>query len=55
VLDAPQLRNNRFARGQIITRIIDGACVAVDSAGNRLDERERLAALSEAVPTRSAR
>ena len=25
ILDAPQLRNNRFARGEAITRIIDGA------------------------------
>lgn len=42
LLDAPQLRNNRFARGQIITRIINGACVAVDAQGQVLDERERI-------------
>jgi methylmalonyl-CoA mutase cobalamin-binding subunit len=28
VLDAPHLRNNRFARGEVRTRIINGACVA---------------------------
>jgi hypothetical protein len=33
LLDAPQLRNNRFARGQSNTRIINGACVEVDAAG----------------------
>jgi methylmalonyl-CoA mutase cobalamin-binding subunit len=33
LLDAPHLRNNPFARGQIVTRIDSrGACVAVDSA-----------------------
>ena len=45
ILDAPQLRNNRFARGQILTRVIDGCCVAVDSAGRPLGEAERLAAV----------
>jgi hypothetical protein len=38
ILDAPQLRNNPFALGQVVTRIIDGACVAVDSAGQPLTE-----------------
>ena len=47
ILDAPQLRNNRFARGQAITRIDGrGACVAVDTAGRLLSEAERLAGLS---------
>ena len=33
VLDAPHLKNNPFARGQIVTRIdARGACVVVDSA-----------------------
>lgn len=44
-LDAPQLRNNRFARGQALTRIIDGACVTVDATGRLLAERDRLAHL----------
>ncbi|MDI6770770.1 MAG: cobalamin-dependent protein [Anaerolineales bacterium] len=42
LLDAPHLRNNPFARGEIITRIVDGACVAVDSDGRPLPEAKRL-------------
>ena len=47
LLDAPHLRNNPFARGQIVTRIDGrGACVAVDPAtGEMLREEERLARL----------
>jgi hypothetical protein len=47
VLDAPHLRNNPFARGQIVTRIdARGACVAVDPAtGRSLSEEERLGRL----------
>ena len=43
ILDAPQLRNNPFARGVIRTQIIDGACRAVDEMGRPLSEAERLA------------
>jgi hypothetical protein len=43
IMDAPQLGNNEFARGEIITRIDDrGACVVVDGAGKTILERERL-------------
>jgi methylmalonyl-CoA mutase cobalamin-binding subunit len=47
VLDAPHLRNNPFARGQIVTRIDSrGACVAVDPATRQgLSEEERIAGL----------
>ncbi len=45
VMDAPQLRNNRFARGAVQTRIINGACWAVDPQGRPLDELTRLAQL----------
>ncbi len=47
VLDAPHLRNNPYARGQIVTRIDErGACVAVDpDTGRPLREEERLARL----------
>jgi methylmalonyl-CoA mutase cobalamin-binding subunit len=47
VLDAPHLRNNPFARGQIDTRIdARGACIAVDSdTGKPLSERERIGRL----------
>ena len=47
ILDAPQLRNNPFAPGQVVTRIVDGACVAIDSAGQPLSETQRINALSK--------
>lgn len=43
ILDAPQLRNNRFARGAVRTRILNGACVSVDGDGHPLSEAEQLA------------
>ncbi len=43
ILDAPHLRGNPFARGEVATRIITGACQAVDPTGRPLSERERLA------------
>lgn len=45
VLDAPQLMNNNFGRGMIRTRIVDGACEAVDESGRILLEKERLSKL----------
>jgi methylmalonyl-CoA mutase cobalamin-binding subunit len=47
VLDAPHLRNNPFARGQIVTRIdARGACVAVDPATRQvLSEEDRIGRL----------
>jgi hypothetical protein len=42
ILDAPQLRNNPFALGQIKTRMLNGACIATDPAGFPLNEAERL-------------
>ncbi|HAE57938.1 MAG TPA: methionine synthase [Anaerolineae bacterium] len=42
IMDAPQLGNNKFGLGKIRTRIINGACVAVDEAGKVLSERQRL-------------
>jgi len=47
VLDAPHLRNNPFARGQIVSRMDGrGACVAVDpTTGRTLSEEERLSGL----------
>jgi hypothetical protein len=47
MLDAPQLKNNRFGRGHAVTTIDSrGACVAVDPRTGRVwTERERLAAL----------
>ncbi len=43
ILDAPQLKNNLFALGQICTRLVNGACLAVDKDGKLLTETERLA------------
>ncbi len=42
ILDAPHLRNNPFARGQVQTRIFDGKCLAVGTDGNPLSEEPRL-------------
>ena len=42
ILDAPQLVNNPYGRGQVKTRIIRGACLPVDSQGNPLKEADRL-------------
>ena len=48
ILDAPHLRNNRFARGVIMTRIDErGACVSVSpSDGHPLSERERILSIN---------
>jgi len=43
ILDAPQLKNNQFARGEINTRIVRGACQVVDASGLPIRERDRLA------------
>jgi hypothetical protein len=47
ILDAPHLRNNDFARGEIVVRVDDrGACVAVEpSSGRPVPEKERIARL----------
>ncbi len=45
VLDAPHLKNNPFALGQINTRILNGSCVATDPQGVPLSEAARLGKL----------
>jgi hypothetical protein len=45
ILDAPQLRNNPFAPGDIKTRIVNGACVAIDGSGTRISEERRIKSL----------
>jgi hypothetical protein len=45
LLDAPHLRNNKFACGRIRTSIVNGACVAVDAKGRVLKEKKRLSEL----------
>jgi methylmalonyl-CoA mutase cobalamin-binding subunit len=47
ILDAPHLRNNQFARGKIKTRIVNGACLAIDDTGRPISEKERLMALKK--------
>ncbi len=42
LMDAPQLRNNRFGRGQIRTRVVNGACEAVDGEGRPIPEKVRI-------------
>jgi len=51
ILDAPHIVKNDKFKGTLQTRIIDGKCVAWDSANKRpISERERLAAISSAQP-----
>jgi len=45
IMDAPQLRNNPFARGTALTMIKDGASVAVDENGKEMTEKDRLSKL----------
>lgn len=42
LLDAPQLKGNEYARGEIKTQIIDGKCVVIDSQGKIISEKERI-------------
>ncbi|MGI6343465.1 MAG: cobalamin B12-binding domain-containing protein [Bacillota bacterium] len=43
LLDAPHLRGNRLAQGEVETRLIDGACLAINPAtGRPISERERI-------------
>lgn len=42
ILDAPHLRNNKFASGKINTRIIGGSCVAIDDSGKPINEGDRI-------------
>lgn len=50
ILDAPHLKGSPIAKGHIVTRIIDGACLAVDPETEKpLGEAERLARLGVQV------
>jgi len=42
LLDASHLKGNKYSKGEINTRIIDGACSIVDGNGNIIPERKRL-------------
>jgi len=51
IFDAPHLKNNQFALGQIKTKIINGACYSWDSKRQEiLDERERIKRIIETHP-----
>ena len=45
LMDAPQLRNNKFGRGTVRTSIVNGASVAVNSKGKPIKENKRLQSL----------
>jgi hypothetical protein len=45
ILDAPGLKGNPNAQGQLETRIIHGSCLAVTAKGNPLSEYKRLSKL----------
>jgi methylmalonyl-CoA mutase cobalamin-binding subunit len=46
LMDAPQLRNNKFGRGEVRTRIVNGASVVVDKKGKPIPESRRIAQLT---------
>lgn len=42
LLDAPHLKGNKYAKGILITEIIDGACYAIDKNDKILIEKDRI-------------
>lgn len=42
LMDAPQLRNNKFGRGKVRTSIVNGASQVVGPSGKVIEERQRL-------------
>ena len=42
ILDAPQLKNNKYGRGEIRTQIVNGMCLVVDANGRPVSEKVRL-------------
>jgi methylmalonyl-CoA mutase cobalamin-binding subunit len=42
ILDAPHLRNNPFARGEIRSGYVKGACMALNPSGKSITEKQRL-------------
>ena len=50
LLDAPHLKGNPNACGQVVTAMVGGACVAVDAVtGKRLSERERVGRILDSL------
>ncbi|MFW9981442.1 MAG: methionine synthase, partial [Candidatus Thorarchaeota archaeon] len=53
VLDAPHLRNNPIAKGLLRTKMIDGACLAINpDTGNPIDEITRLRKLGMEITSK---
>jgi hypothetical protein len=51
IFDAPHLKNNQFARGEIKTKIIDGACYSWNhNLQKKLDEIERIKDITAKYP-----
>ena len=42
LFDAPQVKGFKGAKGEILTEIIDGKCVAINSMGSEIDEKQRI-------------
>jgi methylmalonyl-CoA mutase cobalamin-binding subunit len=52
IMDAPQLLNEKYARGEVVTEITDGVCQAVDpKTGKILNEQERISKIFERIKT----
>ncbi|MBP9041545.1 MAG: cobalamin B12-binding domain-containing protein [Anaerolineaceae bacterium] len=47
ILDAPHLRNNPFARGEIRSGYVNGACMALNPSGKTITEKQRLTNLNK--------
>ncbi len=45
LFDAPQIKGFQGAKGEILTEIIGGKCVALNSAGSIIDEKQRITEL----------
>ncbi|MFW9950085.1 MAG: hypothetical protein ACFFKA_08170, partial [Candidatus Thorarchaeota archaeon] len=53
IFDAPHLKNNKFALGQITTKIVNGACYSWDIENQRiLNEQDRIKTIIEDNPIR---
>ncbi|MDD2521921.1 MAG: cobalamin B12-binding domain-containing protein [Anaerolineaceae bacterium] len=42
IMDAPQLKNNRFAAGKISTRVLNGSSETINAQGESISEQKRL-------------
>ncbi|WP_455369519.1 cobalamin-dependent protein [[Eubacterium] cellulosolvens] len=50
IMDAPQLLNEKYARGEVSTEIIDGVCQAIDpKTGKIFNEKDRISRIFEKI------